>query len=87
MAPKLMICTSCYEFTFGTTKTRGSFLVEVVLWLCFLLPGVIYSLWRLSTRHDACDKCGGPIIPADTTRGRALAKQYHSDGMATPRAA
>ena len=48
-----------YCVTCGTTGrpkrvTRGSLLIELVLWLCFIVPGLIYSLWRLSTRHTAC---------------------------------
>ena len=79
MARPVMICTSCYEFTFGSTVTKGSILMEIILWLCFLVPGLIYSLWRITTRHQACHKCGGPIIPADSVRGLALVRQYHPD--------
>lgn len=48
----------------GRTKkiTRGSFFIEIILWLCFLIPGLIYSIWRLSTRHDVCANCGGTSI-------------------------
>jgi len=26
-------------------RTRGSILIEIVLWLCFLVPGLIYFIW------------------------------------------
>ena len=44
----------------GITKklTKGSFIIELILWLLLILPGVIYSVWRLSTRENVCVNCG-----------------------------
>jgi hypothetical protein len=69
------ICTSCGSRAPSKTVTRGSFLIEVILWLCFIIPGVIYSLWRLTTRSQACSACGATsLVPADSPVGRKLAK-------------
>ena len=48
------VCKDCG--TVGETKTvaRGSMGVEIVLWLCFIVPGLIYSIWRLSSKHETC---------------------------------
>lgn len=40
------------------TVTRGSFLMEVFLWLLLIVPGAIYSLWRLTTKAKVCLRCG-----------------------------
>jgi len=76
MAQKL-ICSTCGHI--GSTKTavKGSILIEIILWLCFIIPGVIYSLWRSSSRHKTCPKCGGTnLIPLDTPVGiKILADQ------------
>lgn len=51
-------CTNCgYE---GEPKisTPGSCLMELILWLFFLVPGVIYSFWRLGNKKPVCPKCG-----------------------------
>ncbi len=51
-------CPNCkYE---GKSKTaiKGNFLIEIVLWLFFIIPGVIYSLWRSTSRHPICPSCG-----------------------------
>lgn len=72
------ICTACGHR--GKTKrvTKGSILIEIVLWLAFLVPGVIYSLWRLTTRHDACASCGSTaVVPVDSPIGRKLLTEYH----------
>lgn len=70
------ICTVCG--TRGSdTVTPGSILVEIILWLCFLVPGLVYSIWRISARHEACPKCQSrAIIPVDTPAGRELALKY-----------
>lgn len=57
-------CTNCeYE---GKPKrvTPGSFLVELFLWLCFLAPGLIYSIWRISSKKSVCPDCGSERLIA-----------------------
>lgn len=64
-----MICTNCKYQGDPIKVTKGHFLIEVVLWCCYIIPGVIYSLWRLTTRYDACPKCKAPnMIPATSQR-------------------
>ena len=66
-----------YCVTCGTTgsprrNTRGSILIEIVLWLCFIVPGVIYSLWRLTTVGMVCSACSSDqIIPPSSPRATA----------------
>jgi len=58
-------CTRCGTVGYSKRVTPGYFGVECVLWLAFLLPGIVYSVWRISARHDACATCGSrEIIPA-----------------------
>lgn len=64
---KAQLCTTCG--TIGPTKRlmKGSFVMELFLWMLFLIPGLIYSLWRLTTAHQGCRKCGGSnVIPLDS---------------------
>ncbi len=71
-----MFCPNCG--TIGTPKkvTKGSILIEIVLWLFMILPGLLYSLWRLSTRHSACPSCGAPnMIPANSPKALAARGQ------------
>jgi len=72
---KEFVCKFCGFVGKPKKVTEGSFLVEIFLWLLFLLPGVIYSIWRMTTRKDVCPKCGKPdMIPVDTPEGQKLAK-------------
>lgn len=72
-----MVCPACG--TRGEPKqiTRGSTGIELVLWLCFIIPGLIYSLWRLSTRHPGCPSCGAAMIGTDTPNGKSLLQRQH----------
>lgn len=76
-AEQSLICTTCRAQTdMPQTKTRGLFAIEVVLWLAFVIPGLLYSLWRQSTRQMVCPTCGSAtLILANTSDGRKLAEQ------------
>ena len=74
-----MYCKKCGNL--GPTKRimKGSFAIELVLWLFFLLPGLIYSIWRLTTTGRGCSVCGSDdVIPANAP----LAKNNTSQPVA-----
>ena len=74
---KTMICTKCGTAGPPQKTTKGSFLIEVLLWLCFLLPGLLYSLWRLNTRKATCSGCGsGNLVPVDSPVGKKLVREF-----------
>lgn len=56
------LCTVCG--TVGNTKRdmKGSIFTEFLLWCFFLLPGLIYSIWRHSTVAQVCRNCGSPAV-------------------------
>jgi len=72
-------CTNC-KFT-GSAKlfTPGSLAIEIVLWLCFLIPGLIYSLWRHSVRYWGCPECGWKYVrrlKGDQSPGGKMLRAY-----------
>ena len=67
------VCTRCWHSGATTAHTSGSVGIEVILWLCAIVPGLLYTLWRLSTRRPACPLCGSAeVIPAGSHRARAI---------------
>lgn len=73
---KRMICPNCGFQGKPKRSTRGSLMIEIVLWLAFIFPGLLYSLWRLSTRSSVCPQCGaGNLVPPDSPRGRKLTEE------------
>lgn len=68
-----LICANCGYQGKAKRITKGSIILEIVLWLMLLLPGLIYSIWRLASRYKGCPQCGaGHMIPVDSPKGREL---------------
>ncbi|MBL8316084.1 MAG: hypothetical protein JNK55_20295 [Rubrivivax sp.] len=53
-----MVCTNCGHVGETKTLTKGHIAIELILWLCFLIPGIIYSVWRHASRVEVCPVCG-----------------------------
>jgi hypothetical protein len=71
-----MYCKKCGNV--GPTKAtmKGSFAIELVLWLFFLLPGLVYSIWRLTTKGRGCSVCGSDdVIPANAPLAKNNTRQ------------
>lgn len=82
MADK-MVCTACGNVGPAKTMTKGSFGLEVVLWLCFLLPGLIYSIWRLTTRHEGCAVCGNvQLLPSSSPMAQKFMRENFPEAAA-----
>ena len=76
-----LVCTNCGTVGEPVMVTKGSLLTEIVLWLLFLLPGVIYSVWRLTTRTNVCPSCGaGNMVPLNSPVGQKLRDQMGPRG-------
>jgi hypothetical protein len=109
---KEFICARCHSVGKPKSVVKGTFLVELGLWLllllpviyllanevnkcvgmgcwyekpasvapaiwvCFLLPGLLYTLWRLSSKHTACSVCESvELLPLNSPRGQELLSQ------------
>jgi hypothetical protein len=76
MARKL-ICPNCGFAGRPKRITKGSFFIELFLWILLIIPGLIYSLWRLTSRYDACPQCAAPnMVPLDSPRGKKLMEEF-----------
>ena len=74
-----MFCQNCGSQGKPKLYTKGSIFTEILLWLCFLLPGLIYSIWRVSSRFRGCPSCGAPnMISLDSPKARAALAQNTS---------
>jgi hypothetical protein len=71
----MVICTRC-----GTAKenrslkSRGSGFVEFILWLCGIVPGIVYHIWR---GKKVCPACGSvELVPMESPGGRELQQRF-----------
>jgi len=70
---RMMVCVRCGSQGRPKTVTPGSFLMEIVLWLAIILPGLLYSIWRLSARKKACPVCGATdLVPPSSPKGAQI---------------
>jgi len=71
---KEWVCTSCGYKGKQKQQVKGSCLIELVLWLTFIVPGIIYTLWRLTSgKVQVCPKCGAQgMIPADSPMAQKI---------------
>lgn len=57
-------CMTCGTDAEPRTHTRGSIWIEVILWLLLIVPGLVYSVWRLTSKRQVCSACGSAqIVP------------------------
>lgn len=74
-----LICAQCGSIGKPVTMTPGNLLFEIILWCLFLLPGLIYSLYRMTGRKRGCRQCGSTqMVPPDSPVGRRLLAEMQS---------
>lgn len=74
-----LICTIC-GYTGSKKKNKGNGWIEIILWFFFLIPGIIYSIWRRSDKQNVCLKCGNKsMIPTDSPQGQKLMGEQQSN--------
>ena len=73
---KEKLCTTCGHTGKTKLETKGSIGIELCLWLLFIIPGLIYTLWRLTSRYEACRKCkSSTVIPLDSPMAKNFMKE------------
>jgi uncharacterized membrane protein YqaE (UPF0057 family) len=66
-------CANCGHEGPIRMRTKGSILIEILLWLMLLVPGLIYSIWRHTTRAAVCERCESEqLMPIDSPMARKL---------------
>ena len=69
---KQLLCVDCMNQGKPKMHTKGSIIIELLLWL-FIIPGLIYSIWRQTSKVKVCRSCGGAnLIPLDSPRAQQL---------------
>ena len=72
MISDVYMCTTCgHETLQPIRKMPGTPWVSLGLLVPFVLPGVIYQIWRIAMRRPVCPRCGSPaLIPGDAPLAR-----------------
>lgn len=76
MAQARLICTSCGHVGSPKTAVKGNLAIEIILWFFFIIPGLIYTIWRQGSYYKACPICKkDTLIPVETPNGKRLLEQ------------
>lgn len=78
----MLICKNCGTAHRGEHTLPGNGWIELVLWLAYIVPGLIYSIWRRSRQRPTCAACHSrDLVDAGTPVGRRLAAEHYPQGM------
>jgi len=71
------ICSSCGSLSAAKVVNKGSGAVELVLWFFFIVPGLIYSVWRRSGRPKVCSVCRqNALVPLNSPVGQKMLHEH-----------
>ena len=56
------ICMECGCQKEPVDAKRGLWIIEILMWFMFIVPGVIYSIWRRLRKHKVCPNCMSPAM-------------------------
>jgi hypothetical protein len=60
-------CIHCGFVGEPALNAPGMLAMEIGLWFLFVVPGVVYSIWRRSARYQHCANCGhAGLVTADS---------------------
>jgi hypothetical protein len=69
---KLSYCDHCGFVGRPKRYTKGSFGIEILLYFLMIFPGLLYTVWRLTSKFSGCPKCATPnMMPATSPKARA----------------
>ena len=64
---KQMMCKHCGTISIPKKKVPGYFFIELLLWCLFILPGLAYTIWRLTNKQNICPACkASNMIPLNS---------------------
>ena len=67
------ICPNCGYIGKPAKRRKGNGAVEIILYLFFIIPGLIYTIWRSSNLENYCPKCKATnLVPLNTPGAKAV---------------
>jgi len=68
-----MLCTQCGTVAVSRPVTPGSGWITFILLWFFIVPGLIYWIWRHSSTYEVCSHCGSKnLVPTTTPFAQAM---------------
>jgi hypothetical protein len=78
MASPQVICSNCGYIGSAEKKKKGHIAIEIILYLFYIIPGIIYSIWRRTGRSNVCPTCKQmTLVPIESPVGQRLMKENY----------
>ncbi len=62
-----LTCVTCGTVGKHKRQPKGHLLLEIVLYFFWIVPGIIYTIWRQTTYRQVCTVCGNDmLVPSDS---------------------
>jgi hypothetical protein len=75
-ARREMYCPACGAVGLARLERKGSGFMNLALLLFFIIPGILYWVWRQTNRAEVCVNCSQRgLIPANSPRAMELRKR------------
>ncbi|MAZ50005.1 MAG: hypothetical protein CME65_15695 [Halobacteriovoraceae bacterium] len=73
-----MICSNCGVKGQVKKHTPGSIWIEIILWCFMIIPGLIYSIWRMVNKKKICKSCSSEaLVSVNSPVGQQLVERFH----------
>lgn len=77
------ICAHCGFMGSPVRVNRGHIYIEIFMWFCLVVPGVIYSVWRRIRKKGVCPECLNPeMISIYSQKARRMMALANIDRVA-----
>ena len=77
-------CLTCGHVGTPRLKAPGSTAITLILFCFYIIPGIIYQIWRNSSVKEVCELCGGTLlVPPNSPAGRKVVDENGNESLAT----
>jgi len=74
------VCSRCGWYGYPKKESDGSWILCIVLWFLFLLPGLIYMAWMFISEKEVCGSCHSrELIAPSSPVGLELLHRHHPE--------
>lgn len=74
---KKVVCLDCGTHAKPKEAYKGNVALELILWCFFLLPGLIYTIYRSTSGYPVCKHCkSSRVVPEDSIMAKQLMQKF-----------